>query len=53
MPRSLIPLADDEIHLWYTFPKAIAAPEILAHYDRVMSAEERAKQQRFRWVLIP
>jgi 4'-phosphopantetheinyl transferase len=45
--QPLIPLADDEIHLWITFPEAIREPQLLARYAQLMSAEERDRQQRY------
>ncbi len=40
-------LGEDEVHVWITFPGAIDAPDLLAAYDRLMTEDERRKQQRF------
>jgi 4'-phosphopantetheinyl transferase len=40
---------DDEAHLWVARPFDIRAPELLAAYDAMMTAEEREKVSRFRF----
>ncbi len=46
---SSIDLPDNEIHLWICQSNNIRAPELLHHYDRLMTDEERAKQLRYRF----
>jgi 4'-phosphopantetheinyl transferase len=40
-------LTADEAHIWYTFTDKIADPALLAEYRAVLSAEERARLERF------
>jgi 4'-phosphopantetheinyl transferase len=42
-------LGEDEVHVWLAFPDAINAAGLLAAYDRLMTEEERRRQQRFRF----
>lgn len=46
---SLIALPEDEIHIWCVDPKAIKEPLVLARYRELMTAEESARQQRYRF----
>ena len=45
--RNDVPLGRDEVHVWWVRPEGAAEPELRAAYDRLMTEEERAKQQRF------
>jgi 4'-phosphopantetheinyl transferase len=40
-------LADDQVHLWFTFTDEVQDRELLALYERLMSEEERNRQRRF------
>lgn len=42
-------LQDKDIHLWLTRPKEIADPTLLASYQLLLSADEKKKQQRYRF----
>lgn len=46
--REPIDLRDDEVHVWSTRPERIADPGLLRAYARLLTDEERARQQRFR-----
>jgi 4'-phosphopantetheinyl transferase len=45
--KPLIALANNDIHLWITFPEAIRDSLLLARYDQLMTTEEREKQCRY------
>ncbi len=45
-PETLKP---GQIHLWFTFPAEIQAPNLLSAYRQLMNAEEKAQQQRLRF----
>ncbi|MEZ4452205.1 MAG: 4'-phosphopantetheinyl transferase superfamily protein [Nannocystaceae bacterium] len=47
MQGPLFTIGDDEVHLWHVDPTAIGEPGRLALYDAWMTADERARQQRF------
>ncbi len=40
-------LADDEVHVWLTFPEEIRAPSLLARYHALLNPEEAAQQKRY------
>jgi len=42
-------LQDKDIHLWSTRPKEIADPTLLASYQLLLSADEKEKQQHYRF----
>lgn len=42
-------LDSNEIHLWLTVPDEIQQPKLLTAYDQLLTEEERAQQQRFRF----
>jgi 4'-phosphopantetheinyl transferase len=44
-----IALKDNDIHLWITHPKSITDQNLLSAYDKLMTTEERARQQRFKF----
>ena len=44
-----IPLKHDDIHLWITHPQAITDHQLLSRYNNLMTPEERARQQRFKF----
>lgn len=44
-----ITLQDNDIHLWLTRPKKIADPNLLASYQLLLSADEKKRQQRYRF----
>lgn len=46
---SILPLNPDEIHLWFAFPDEIQDRELLSAYQKLMTEEEYARQQRFRF----
>ncbi|HEX4149214.1 MAG TPA: 4'-phosphopantetheinyl transferase superfamily protein [Pirellulales bacterium] len=48
MPGSLLPLGDDEVHLWHLDPDTVGDPSILDSYRRLLSADERERHGRFR-----
>lgn len=43
------PLPDGEIHLWITRPEQHQCATLLERFDRVMTEEERERQQRYRF----
>jgi 4'-phosphopantetheinyl transferase len=42
-----LPLAESEVHIWHVWTDRITDPTVLAQYETVLSASERARQQRF------
>ena len=44
-----IDLNNTDIHLWITHPLSINDPQLLAHYDQLMTPQERERQQRFKF----
>lgn len=40
-------LAPHEVHLWYSFPKQIQKPDLLAQYHPLLNEEEAVQQKRF------
>lgn len=42
-------LTEREVHVWLTHPERIREPERLAAYDRLLTADERRRGQRFRF----
>jgi 4'-phosphopantetheinyl transferase len=46
---SILPLNPDEVHLWFAFPDEIQDRELLSAYQELMTEEEYARQQRFRF----
>jgi 4'-phosphopantetheinyl transferase len=46
---SLPPPRPDEVHLWAVEPERLHAPRLLAAYLEMLCAEERERQQRFRF----
>lgn len=46
---SLLPLAPGEAHLWYVLPEVVTDPALLQAYQELMTPEELAQQQRFRF----
>ncbi|MGV8082353.1 MAG: 4'-phosphopantetheinyl transferase family protein [Coriobacteriia bacterium] len=46
MTRTLPP---DTIHVWIAFPEAIADPSLLERYRELLTADERERQQRYRF----
>lgn len=48
---SSIALPDDEIHIWLTKPQNIQERLLLDHYWSLMTAEEQAKQQRYKFAV--
>jgi 4'-phosphopantetheinyl transferase len=45
--KPILQLNPDEIHLWFAFQEEIQDVELLSAYEKLMSQEERAQQQRF------
>ncbi|OQY54731.1 MAG: 4-phosphopantetheinyl transferase [Candidatus Parabeggiatoa sp. nov. 2] len=45
----MLKLNSDEIHLWFAFSDEIQNVELLSAYEKLMTPEERAQQQRFRF----
>lgn len=45
----MLPLPDDEIHLWVTYPEKIKQFELLTKYKQLMSEDECQRQQRYRF----
>lgn len=43
----MIPLLQNQIHLWVTQPEAIQDASLLAEYDELLSPEEKARHGRF------
>ena len=48
-PEPLLPLRPDEVHLWVVEPERVVEPRLLAAYRGLLDAEERERQQRFRF----
>ncbi len=44
---ALIPLGEDEVHIWYACPGRVGGAETIARFRALLSAEELAKQARF------
>ncbi|HVW39529.1 MAG TPA: 4'-phosphopantetheinyl transferase superfamily protein [Pirellulales bacterium] len=44
---SRLTLAPDEVHVWHAAPEQLAQPEWLAHYESLLSGDERERQRRF------
>ncbi len=40
-------LSDNEVHLWFAFPEEIQDAALLSAYQKLMTPEEQAQQQRF------
>ena len=45
----LLPLPEDEVHLWYLLPEATEDPALSAAYEALLSPEERARRDRYRF----
>ncbi|HYO55364.1 4'-phosphopantetheinyl transferase family protein [Archangium sp.] len=48
-PEPPLSLRPDEVHLWVVEPERVSDPRLLAAYQEVISAEERARHVRFRF----
>jgi 4'-phosphopantetheinyl transferase len=44
---ALLPLPDDEIHVWYLLPDEIVDPRVLAAYEALLAPDERARRARY------
>lgn len=44
----MMPIKDDEVHIWISYPRIICDPLMLDRYYELMSDEERARQQRYK-----
>jgi 4'-phosphopantetheinyl transferase len=42
-------LAEDELHVWYVLPDEIKSDALLAAYERLLTPEERARRDRYRF----
>lgn len=47
--NAVIPLAENEIHIWLTRPERIQERMLLDHYWSLMTPDEQAKQQRYKF----
>lgn len=45
----LITLGNNEIHIWVTRPDTIQQPLLLDYYRQIMTADEQARQQRYKF----
>ncbi len=45
--KLMIELFEDEIHLWFTFPKKITDVALLSKYQQFLAVDERERWQRF------
>lgn len=43
----MIKLADNEIHLWFTFPDKITKRHLLTHYQQLLNVKEHQRWQQF------
>ncbi len=46
---SKLTIANDDIHLWMTHPEKIQAPELLQRYHTLLDADEKQKQQAYKF----
>ncbi len=47
--RTALKLKPNEIHLWVAFPDEIRDPKLLRAYEKLMSPQEQARHERFRF----
>ncbi len=45
----LLPIHEDDVHVWLTFPDEIHDPEILTAYQDIMDKEEKEKCRRYKF----
>ncbi len=44
---TLLPLPDDEVHVWYLLPDEIVEPGLIAAYEALLAPDERARRARY------
>jgi len=42
-------LQEGDVHIWFTRPLSTQQPELLQHYKRILTPDELARQQRYRF----